>query len=215
MQKITLYMAATVFTVLAAVQATLYVFQTHTSTSLYVLASAIFFTLLAVWTIFASLPDSIVRSLGNEAKGQLQAQNAEPSVETATLASKLEVANSVIPEDTGAHSTGAHSTGAHSTGPRSMEQRFSVLDEGAKPRIYKVPIYQTARLINEFPFRKVEIFETLSDAKEAALAIISHAEASAKSGIAMSSKPATPQNEEMRKALSGLTEDRVERYYFC
>lgn len=205
MQKITLYMAATVFTVLAAVQGTLYVFQTHTSTSLYVLASAIFFTLLAVWTIFASLPDSIVRSLGDEAKGQLQAQNAEPSVETATLASKSEVTDSVIPED----------TGAHSTGPRSMEQRFSVLDEGAEPRIYKVPIYQTARLINEFPFRKVEIFETLSDAKEAALAVISRAEASAKSGIAMFSKPATPQIEEMRKALSGLTEDRVERYYFC
>ncbi len=96
-----------------------------------------------------------------------------------------------------------------------MEQRFSVLDEGAEPRIYKVPIYQTARLINEFPFRKVEIFETLSDAKEAALAIISHAEASGNPSTAMFSKPATPQNEELRKAVSELTEDRVERYYFC
>ncbi len=215
MQKITLYMAATVFTVLAAVQATLYVFQTHTGTSLYVLASAIFFTLLAVWTIIACLPDSTVRSLCDEADGQLQAQNAEPSAETATLTSKLEVADSVIPEDTGAHGTEPRSAGAHSTRSRSMEQRFSVLDEGAEPRIYKVPIYQTARLINEFPFRKVEIFESLSDAKEAALAIIGHAEASGKSGNATSSIPATPQIEEMRKALSGLTEDRVERYYFC
>ncbi len=96
-----------------------------------------------------------------------------------------------------------------------MEQRFAVLDEGGKPRIYKVPIYQTARLINEFPFRKVEIFETLNDAKEAALAIVSRAEASAESSIAMFSKPATSQNEELRTALSELTEHRVERYYFC
>ncbi len=96
-----------------------------------------------------------------------------------------------------------------------MEQRFAVLDEGPKPRIYKVPTYQTARFINEFPFRKVEIFETLNDAREAALALVERAEASAKFGVAMSSKPAAPQIEEMRKALSGLTEDRVERYYFC
>ena len=32
-----------------------------------------------------------------------------------------------------------------------MEQRFAVLDEGAKPRVYKVPIYQTARLIRAYP----------------------------------------------------------------
>ncbi len=95
-----------------------------------------------------------------------------------------------------------------------MEQRFAVLDEGAKPRVYKVPIYQTARLINEFPFRSVEIFETLNDAREAALALVERVEASAKPSIAMFSKPATSQNEELRKALSELTEDRVERYYF-
>ena len=95
-----------------------------------------------------------------------------------------------------------------------MEQRFAVLDEGVKPRVYKVPIYQAARLINEFPFRKVEIFETLNDAREAALALVERAEASAKPSIAMFSKPATSQNEELRRALSELTEDRVERYYF-
>ncbi len=77
-----------------------------------------------------------------------------------------------------------------------------------------MPIYQAARLINEFPFRKVEIFETLNDAREAALALVERAEASAKPSIAMFSKPATSQNEELRKALSELTEDRVERYYF-
>ncbi len=95
-----------------------------------------------------------------------------------------------------------------------MEQRFAVLDEGVKPRVYKVPIYQAARLINEFPFQKVEIFETLNDAREAALTLVERAEASAKPSIAMFSKSATSQNEELRRALSELTEDRVERYYF-
>ena len=86
--------------------------------------------------------------------------------------------------------------------------------EGAKPKIYKLPVNQTARLINEIPGKKVEVFETLNDAKEAALAIVSRAEASAKPSVAVFSKPATPQNEELRKALSELTEDRVEPYYF-
>ncbi len=95
-----------------------------------------------------------------------------------------------------------------------MEQRFAVFTEGAKPKIYKLPVNQTARLINEIPGKKVEVFETLNDAKEAALAIVSRAEASAKPSIAMFSKPATPQNEELRKALSELTEGRVKRYNF-
>ena len=61
MQKVALYTAATVFIVLAAVQATLYVFETHIliGSTLFrpfnVLASAIFFTLLAMWMIIASL----------------------------------------------------------------------------------------------------------------------------------------------------------------
>ena len=38
-----------------------------------------------------------------------------------------------------------------------MEQRFAVLAEGATPKIYKLPINQTARLINEVPGRKVEV----------------------------------------------------------
>ncbi len=61
MPKIALYTAATVFTVLAAVQATLYVFETHIlvgSTLLLTLIAsmaAVLFTLMAVWMIIASL----------------------------------------------------------------------------------------------------------------------------------------------------------------
>ena len=61
MQKIALYTAATVFIVLAAVQAIFYVFDTHIliGSTLFrpfnVLTAAILFTLLAVWMIIASL----------------------------------------------------------------------------------------------------------------------------------------------------------------
>ncbi len=95
-----------------------------------------------------------------------------------------------------------------------MEQRFAVLDERAKPRVYKVPIHQTARLINEFPFQKVEIFETLNDAREAALALVERAKENAKPSISMYSTQPNPEDEELLKTLSELTEDRVERYYF-
>ena len=61
MPKVALYTAATVFVVLAAVQATLYVFDTDLfiGSTLFrpfnVLALAVLFTLLAVWMIIASL----------------------------------------------------------------------------------------------------------------------------------------------------------------
>ncbi len=61
MPKVALYTAATVFTVLAAVQATLYVLETDVLVGstlfrpLNVLMAAILFTLLAVWMIIASL----------------------------------------------------------------------------------------------------------------------------------------------------------------
>ena len=95
-----------------------------------------------------------------------------------------------------------------------MEQRFVVIDEGSGPRIYKIPINRTARLVNEVPGRKVEIFETLNAAKEAALAIVDRVEASAKPSITSFAPAPTARNEDARNALSELTEDRVETYYF-
>jgi hypothetical protein len=61
MQKIALYTAATVFIVLAAVQAIFYVFDTHILVGstlfrpLNVLMAAVLFTLMAVWMLIASL----------------------------------------------------------------------------------------------------------------------------------------------------------------
>lgn len=93
-----------------------------------------------------------------------------------------------------------------------MEQRFVVFAEGHKPKIYKFPTNQTARLINEFPGLKVEVFENLSGAREAALAMVERVKANAKPSIAMFST--RPKEEDLIKALSELTEDRVERYPF-
>ncbi len=95
-----------------------------------------------------------------------------------------------------------------------MEQRFVVLAEGAKPKIYKLPANQTARLINEIPSRKVDVFETLNDAREAVLALVERAKTDAKPRISMFSIGPNPGNEELLKTLSELTEDRVERYCF-
>ena len=78
-----------------------------------------------------------------------------------------------------------------------MEQRFVVFDGGLEPRIYKAPLNQTARLINEFPNRNPVAYENLKDAKEAALAIINQL---------------APQNGELRKTITELTDDRVETY---
>ncbi len=86
-----------------------------------------------------------------------------------------------------------------------MKQHFALFTDGHTPKIYKLPVIQTARLINEFPGRKVEVFETLDSAKEAALAIIM--------STLIASKPA-PGDEELLKTLSELTEDRIERYFF-
>ena len=95
-----------------------------------------------------------------------------------------------------------------------MKQHFALFTEGHKPKIYKLPVCQTARLINENPGRKVEVFESLDSARKAALAIIESTNANAKPKIGLiASKPA-PEDKELLKTLSELTEDGIERYLF-
>ncbi len=95
-----------------------------------------------------------------------------------------------------------------------MEQRFAVLAHGEKPKIYKVPVNKTARLINEFPLQHVEIFETLNDAKVAALGFARNAQPNQNSKISIFDTRPQSQIEELRNALSQLTENHVETYYF-
>ncbi len=90
-----------------------------------------------------------------------------------------------------------------------MEQRFAVFADGPKPKIYRFPANQTARIVNEIPGRKVEVFETLDSAREAALAIVERAKSSAKPSIGLFSSKSAPEDEELLKTLTELTEDRV------
>ena len=78
-----------------------------------------------------------------------------------------------------------------------MEQRFAVIAEGATPKVYKLSINQTARLIDEVPGRKVEVFETLNDAREAALTLVESAKANARPGISILSNGPDSENEEL------------------
>ncbi len=93
-----------------------------------------------------------------------------------------------------------------------MEQRFAVFADGPKPIIYKFPVNQTARIINEIPGRNVEVFDTLTDAKEAALAIIKLTQENTKPNGAIFLTGPNPEDEELLKTLSELTEDCVEKY---
>ena len=95
-----------------------------------------------------------------------------------------------------------------------MNQRYALLAEGSRLVIYKVAANQTARLINEIPGRKVKLFDTLNDAREAVLALVERAKENAKPSISMYSTQPNPEDEELLRTLSELTEDRVESYRF-
>jgi hypothetical protein len=93
-----------------------------------------------------------------------------------------------------------------------MEHRFVLFETGHQPEIYKVPLNRTARLVNQYPDRKVAVFETLKEATAAALAVIGRAEAQARSRISVFATQASPESEALRRRFSELTEDRVETF---
>ena len=94
-----------------------------------------------------------------------------------------------------------------------MEYRFFIIAKGSDPKIYKVPVCQTARLIAEFPGQKFTIYETLHDTKQAALVIANRAPAKPKRSIMQFPGQPESENEDLRTATLKLTEDRVERYH--
>ena len=94
-----------------------------------------------------------------------------------------------------------------------MEYRFFIIAEGFDPKIYKVPVCQTARLISEYPRQTFTIYETLQDAKQAALMIANRAPTKPKCSITQFAGQSAPENEDLRMATLRLTEDRVERYH--
>ncbi len=93
-----------------------------------------------------------------------------------------------------------------------MEHRFILLETGPRPEIFKVPLNMTARLINQYPDRKVAVFETLKDATMAALAAIERAELQSRPGISVFATEPSSEVATLRKRFSELTEDRVETF---
>ncbi len=93
-----------------------------------------------------------------------------------------------------------------------MEQRFVLFETESQPEIYKVPLNRTARLVNQYPDRKVAVFETLKEATAAALAVIERAEAQSRSRISVFATEPLPESEALRRRFSELTEDRVETF---
>ncbi len=91
-----------------------------------------------------------------------------------------------------------------------MEYRFVLLETGPRPEIFKVQLNMTARLVNQYPDRKVAIFETLREATMAALALIARAEAESHSKTSSFATGQSPETAALRQRFLELTEDRVE-----
>ncbi len=91
-----------------------------------------------------------------------------------------------------------------------MEYRFVLLETGPRPEIFKVQLNMTARLVNQYPDRRVAIFETLKDATMAALALIARAEVQSRTGTLTFATGHAPEITALRRRFSELTEDRIE-----
>ena len=92
-----------------------------------------------------------------------------------------------------------------------MDQRYVLFEEWAGPRIYRIPFNQTARVINEYPDRKLQVFDTLMAAKHAALVIVDRTAQAPKRSFAAFLPHSNPQNVELRRTISELSEHTVKR----
>ncbi len=93
-----------------------------------------------------------------------------------------------------------------------MEYRYVLLETGPRPEIFKVQLNMTARLVNQYPGRKVTIFETLKEATMAAVALIARAEVQSRSGTLTFATGRAPEIAALRRRFSELTEDRVKTF---
>lgn len=94
-----------------------------------------------------------------------------------------------------------------------MILRFVVLDRGLDSEIYKIPAVQSARLANELWDQKFQVFDSLADAKKAAMVIVGrYDDAAQKEGRKFTEK-ADPRIARLHATLKDLTEDRVQPYF--
>ena len=93
-----------------------------------------------------------------------------------------------------------------------MEYRFVLLGTESRPEIFKVQLNMTARLVNQYPDRRVAIFKTLKEATMAALALIARAEVQSRSGTLTFATGRASEIAALRRRFSELTEDRIETF---
>lgn len=93
-----------------------------------------------------------------------------------------------------------------------MAYRYVIFEEWLGPIIFKFPAHQTARLRNEYLDRNPQIFETLSDARVAALAMIDGEVQSITRRLGDFSGASVRSQTERRRELTALTEDKVELF---
>ena len=94
-----------------------------------------------------------------------------------------------------------------------MNLRFVVLDRGLDSEIYKIPAVQSARLANELFDQKYQVFESLADAKNAAMVIVSRYGDTAPKSAGKFSAQTDPRIARLHSKVSGLTEDRVQLFF--
>jgi len=92
-----------------------------------------------------------------------------------------------------------------------VEYRYVIFEEWLGPKIFKILSHQTARLRNEYVDRKPQIFETLSEAKKAALAIIER-DVTHVMRLGDFSGTSAEQKLNRRREITDLTEDKVELF---
>ena len=93
-----------------------------------------------------------------------------------------------------------------------MKSRFVVLDRGHEPRIYKFQPDQKARLAATLWREKVEYFDDLSAAKDAAMVIIErYGQATMKTREGYSFRTAA-KLKAMAKQIAELTESQIETF---
>ncbi len=94
-----------------------------------------------------------------------------------------------------------------------MNLRFVVLDRGLDSEIYKIPAVQSARLSNELWDQQFEVFDSLADAKKAAMVIVSRYDDAAQKQGSKFTEEADPRIARLHATLNNLTEDRVQPYF--
>jgi hypothetical protein len=94
-----------------------------------------------------------------------------------------------------------------------MTTRYVVVDHGLDTGIYKIHMQQTARLLNEFGKENIEIFDSLEDAKSAALVIVDRLDDRQRHNQWQFSFRSDPRVAGLKASLSELTEADVETFF--